>query len=97
MKKKPFLIFLCVFLVVLLCFSLSLRRLSQDYRQVSSQQLEEAVRQTAVACYGAEGAYPPNVAYMVQHYSLRYDEEQFTVHYELFASNVMPEITVVEK
>ena len=96
-KNRSWIPFLCLLLAVLLCFSMGISRLSQDYREVSSQQLEKAVRQTAVACYGAEGFYPPNIAYMVEHYGLRYDTARFTVHYELFASNVMPDITVVEK
>ena len=61
------------------------------------QQLEDALRRTAVACYAVEGFYPPDVDYMVQHYGLQYDEDSYRVHYEIFASNLMPEITVVEK
>ena len=89
--------YLALLLAVLLLFCLSLTRLSRDYGQISARQLERVLQQTAAACYGAEGAYPPNVSYMVTHYGLRYDDTQFTVHYELFASNVMPDITVLEK
>jgi hypothetical protein len=34
---------------------------------------------------------------MRQHYGLMYDEGCYIVHYELFASNLMPEITVMER
>ena len=83
--------------VVLLCFLLAVSRLQQGADAEGRQQLEEAVRRTAVACYAAEGFYPPNVDYMVQHYGLQYDEDTYRVHYEIFASNLMPEITVVER
>lgn len=83
--------------VVLLCFLLAVSRLQQGADAEGRQQLEEAVRRTAVACYAAEGFYPPNVDYMVQHYGLQYDEDAYRVHYEIFASNLMPEITVVER
>lgn len=84
-------------LAVLLAFSLALSRLEQGRQEAGKQQLEDALRRTAAACYAAEGFYPPNVAYMVQHYGLQYDADAYRVHYEIFASNLMPEITVVEK
>ena len=59
--------------------------------------LEQALQRTAVACYAAEGIYPPNVEYMCQHYGLIFDESRYLVHYELVGSNFMPEITVMEK
>lgn len=82
---------------VLLCFLLAVGRLDRDRGAEGKQQLEEALRHTAAACYSAEGFYPPDVAYMVHHYGLQYDERAYRVHYEIFASNLMPEITVVEK
>ena len=93
MKKRSILLVLAV----LLLFSLSLTRLEQGRQEEGKQQLEDALRRTAAACYAAEGFYPPNVAYMVQHYGLQYDADSYRVHYEVFASNLMPEITVVEK
>lgn len=86
-----------VALAVLLFFGIGLGRLEQGRKAEGRQQLEDALRRTAVACYGAEGFYPPDVDYMVNYYGLQYDEEDYWVHYELFASNLMPEITVVEK
>lgn len=84
-------------LAVLLAFSLALSQLERGRQEAGKQQLEDALRRTAAACYAAEGFYPPNVAYMVQHYGLQYDADAYRVHYEIFASNLMPEITVVEK
>ena len=93
MKKRSVLLFLAV----LLCFLLALEHLEQGADAEGKQQLENALRRTAVACYASEGFYPPDVAYMVQHYGLQYDEDTYRVHYEIFASNLMPEITVVKR
>ena len=82
---------------MLLCFLLAVKQLEQGIDVQGKQQLENALRRTAVACYASEGFYPPDVAYMVQHYGLQYDEDTYRVHYEIFASNLMPEITVVER
>lgn len=93
MKKRS----LIVLIGILLCFLLALNGLSRGHRAEGARQLEEAVRRSAVSCFAAEGFYPPSVAYMVEHYALRYDEKTYTVRYEVFASNLMPEITVLEK
>ena len=93
MKKRSILLLLAV----LLCFLMAISRLEQGANAEGKRQLEDALRRTAVACYASEGFYPPDVDYMVQHYGLQYDEDAYRVHYEIFASNLMPEITVVER
>lgn len=72
-------------------------RLEQGHSEQDIRQLEQALQRTAVACYAVEGAYPPNVEYMRQHYGLQYDESRYMVHYDLVASNFMPDITVMER
>lgn len=82
---------------VLLCFLLAVSRLERDRQAEGRQQLEDVLRRTAVACYASEGVYPPSVAYMQAHYALQYDEEAYVVHYQVVASNLMPDITVLER
>lgn len=93
MKKRS----VILALAVLLCFLISVSRLERGREAEGKKQLEEALRRTAVACYATEGFYPPSVDYMVQRYGLQYDQDTYRVHYEVFASNLMPEITVVER
>lgn len=93
--KKVCLLF--AVLAVLVCFVLGFSRVEQGQRLEDIRQLEEAIRRTAAACYAAEGQYPPDLYYMRQHYGLQYDETRFQVHYGVFASNLMPDITVLEK
>lgn len=57
---------------------------------------EQAVRRAAVSCYAVEGFYPDSFADLKEHYHVRIDEEKFVVQYEVFGSNLMPEITVLE-
>lgn len=84
-------------LFILLCFWLGTARLAHRQQQEDIRHLEQALRRTAVACYAAEGAYPPDLAHMVNHYGLQYDETRFQVYYHIFASNLMPDITVLVK
>lgn len=88
---------LFAYAAVLLCFLLALSGLSRGQRREGARQLEQAVRRTAAGCYASEGFYPPSVDYMVAHCGLQYNGRVYTVHYEVFASNLMPEITVLEK
>lgn len=83
--------------LVLAAFLLSLFRLEQGRQIKGAEQLEEAVRRAAVACYAAEGFYPPDVDYLCGHYGIVYEESRYQIHYDCFASNLMPDITVVEK
>ena len=84
-------------LAVLLCFLLAVARLDHGRRTEGKQQLEDALRRTAVSCYALEGFYPPSVDYMKKNYALQYEEDAYTVYYEVIASNLMPDITVLEK
>lgn len=83
-------------LAVLLLFTSALSNLQDGRISEGRQQLEDAVRRSAVACYAAEGIYPPNLEYLEEHYGIQVDRERYTVMYEIFASNLMPDVTVLE-
>lgn len=68
----------------------------QTAKQEGARQLEDALRQAAVACYAAEGIYPPNVDYLCRHYGVLVDTDRYTVVYDSFADNLMPDILVLE-
>jgi len=86
-----------VALLAVLCFLVAVVRLERGRQEEGLGQLENALRRAAVSCYAAEGFYPPDVDYMRQRYTLQWDETRYVVHYERFASNLMPDITVLEK
>lgn len=58
---------------------------------------EQAVRQAAVSVYALEGAYPASYEDLKDRSGLAVDEGKYIVAYDIFASNVMPEITVMER
>lgn len=82
--------------VALGAFFNGLQQVRQEVAEQGKAKLEDAVRRAAVACYAAEGAYPPDVAYLIEHYGLTVDESRFIVHYDVFAENLMPDITVLD-
>lgn len=81
---------------ILYCFFVGLSNLESGQRAEGKEQLESVIRRTAVSCYAAEGVYPPNLEYMKEHYGIRFDEEKYMVDYQVIASNLMPDITVLE-
>ncbi len=82
---------------ILLFFLTALSNLKAGNQSEGKEQLEQALVRSAIACYATEGIYPPNVDYIKDHYGIQIDEERYFVHYEVFADNLMPEITVLEK
>ena len=80
---------------VLVCFSTALNSLDGGRDQEDQRQLEEALRRGCVACYSSEGIYPPNLDYLKERYGVQVDETRYTVMYDVFADNLMPDITVL--
>ncbi len=81
---------------VLLFFHTSLEHLEAGREEEGQRQLEASLRRAAVACYAAEGRYPADVAYLEEHYGIQIDTSLYTVRYDIFAENMMPDITVLE-
>ena len=94
---KKMLLSLALVAVAALWLITATKQLEAGHAQEGRQQLEAAIRRAAVACYAAEGIYPPTLEYMTEYYGLQIQEDRYAVFYEVFADNLMPEITVVEK
>lgn len=60
-----------------------------------AETLRSAIRRSCVQCYAIEGRYPPSVEYLEEQYGIQIDRERYNVFYNGFASNIMPEITVI--
>lgn len=106
MKRKtwqPFLNFLKEHLLsfALFCGVFFILLFGLDNAQTESQQeslriVEESITRTIVSCYAIEGMYPANLAYLQENYGLAVDESRYFVDYQIFASNIMPTVTVIE-
>lgn len=88
---KPLLI-----LAIAALFLTSLTRLDEGQREEGRAQLEEALRRAAVSCYADQGIYPPSLDYLLAHSGVQVDFDRYAVFYDVFAENLMPDITVVE-
>lgn len=50
-----------------------------------------------MACYAAQGAYPPDLDYIEEHWGVQIDWSRYAVFYHVEGSNLMPDITVLER
>ncbi len=82
---------------ILLLFTVAVSNLNQGNREEEKKQLEEAIRRSVVTCYATEGVYPPDFAYVKEKYGIPVDESRYLVVYDVFAENLMPDITVLER
>ena len=98
-KKERFwgILIIPVAVIVMLCFLAALSNLDQGRQEEGKYQLEKALRNASMACYAAEGIFPPSLEYLEKNYGVPVDHEMYTVIYEAIGSNLMPDITVLEK
>jgi len=72
-------------------------RISSAQETAETEIVRNAVKNAALTCYAVEGAYPDDIEYLREHYRLAYDEDQYLITYDAFASNMIPDIWVTEK
>lgn len=58
---------------------------------------QEAIDRAVVSCYSLEGVYPATYADLKAKSGLAIDEEKYVVFYDIFASNMRPSVTVLER
>ena len=92
---KGYLISAVFFGAVIGVFLNGVLSMSDRMDREGAETLRSAIARASVQCYAIEGRYPPSVQYLEENYGIRIDRERFHVFYEGFASNIMPDITVI--
>ncbi len=86
-----------LFAAIIVVFLIGITRLSGSNAANQRQILEEAINRDIVHCYSIEGMYPPSLEYIEAHYGLNYDHKRFIIDYESIGSNLMPNVTIIER
>lgn len=71
--------------------------LDHSEQNTETQMVFDAVKNAALTCYAVEGAYPMKLSYLEDRYGLSYDRDTYMVIYNAFASNIFPDIRVIEQ
>ena len=96
-NSHGFLLSICVFFAILLLFVQEINSLSDSTVKRQKEALENAITRSITYCYAVEGSYPESLDYLKEHYGLVYDEDLFYVDYRASGSNLLPDVTIIEK
>lgn len=66
-------------------------------KEQAIQSATDSIRRVIITCYAIEGSYPESFDYIKDNYEIYIDEEEFSVFYTVYGSNVMPKFRIVEK
>ncbi|MDD7643222.1 MAG: hypothetical protein PUK75_12265 [bacterium] len=88
----PVLMMAAVFILLI-----SAGNVNERQQAESLKQMEDTIHKAVLNCYAIEGCYPATIEYVEEYYGLQIDHEKYDVFYEVFAQNLMPEVTVLEK
>ena len=73
-----------------------LRQTEESSKSEGLRILEESIRRAIVINYAIEGSYPGSIADVEEKYGVFVDRTKYLVHYSIFASNLMPDVAVIE-
>ena len=91
-------LFAIIFYAGILVFIIVAIRQTEIRRNAEGIRLtRDSIQRAVISCYALEGRYPQDLQYIRDNYGVRIDDEKYFVAYEIFASNLMPEITVLER
>ena len=82
---------------MLVLMVLLIGRIDRVQGREETQTVSDAIKNAALTCYAVEGAYPDSIDYLRDNYQLAYNEDQYFITYEAFASNHIPDIWVTER
>ena len=86
-----------IFTVVVIAIIMSgLSQTADASRAESLRILEDSIHRAVVVAYAVNGRYPESIQYIEENFGIHIDRTRFVVHYDIFASNVFPDIAVIE-
>lgn len=96
-SRLRMLISIAVFVIVIgfFCFFADRIRYSNEAEQKAI--LQNALTRMITECYAMEGSYPPDVDYLVEHYGLTYDGDEYWIDYQYIGSNLRPDVTIIKR
>lgn len=97
-KKSKYGFLLVVLLLAVVLGSLwGIAQKDSARRQNAPTAMKNSILRCAAQCYAVEGNYPGSLSYLEEHYGLRINTADYYVVYNVFASNVPPEVRIVSK
>ena len=86
-----------IFFVIFFGFQAAVAVVSRQTSAEEMQTLENAIQRDIIQCYSEEGSYPSSLQYLKDNYGLHYDEDRYFVDYQPLGTNILPDITIIQK
>ena len=86
-----------IFCAVVIWFVIAINSAGNATRVQQMETVRSTVENGKTLCYSIEGAYPATLSYLTENYGVNYDESRYIIHYDCFAANVRPSVTIIEK
>ena len=98
-QKKSFVPLLpfVLLIILILVFAFFTNTITTSNKSGNYMVLENALDRSITQCYALEGSYPPSLSYLVENYGLTYNAEQYFIDYQYIASNLRPDVTIIER
>ena len=97
LTPSGFLFSVCIFLLILFLFVQGISSFSESTKKRQKESLENAIMRNITYCYTVEGTYPESLSYLKENYGLTYNEDLFFVDYRISGSNILPDVTIIER
>ena len=89
------LVCLAIMAALVLFVVINVREYGSGYNERRLDEIRDTVISSVSQCYALEGAYPSDLAYLEENYGLIMDKRRYIYHYEMFASNIFPDVKVL--
>ena len=86
-----------LFGAMLTWFIIAMNNADSSTKERELEAVKSTVENGITMCYAIEGAYPESIEYLTENYGLIYDTEKYMVHYDRFADNIRPTVSVLER
>ncbi len=89
------LVCLAIMAALALLVVINVKEYGSSYNERRLDEIRDTVISSVSQCYALEGAYPPDLKYLEDNYGLIMDKSRYIYHYEMFASNIFPDVKVL--
>lgn len=90
-------IMILFFVAIIISFSFGFSGVKSTTHQEQINEATNSVKKAVILCYSIEGEFPPDIEYLKDNYNLIVNDDKYIIHYNVFASNVMPEIVLFSR
>ena len=103
MKKRknaswvPLVLGVALFAAIAVWMMLGVRDAARLSDEEGLRLAQEAIERAVISCYSLEGVYPATYEDLKAKSGLAINEEKYIVIYDIFASNIRPSVTVMER